>query len=233
MSRVANLWHLQSIDTEIDDKTKRARQVDDALANDPQVSTARTAFDAEQKKLNAARASLRYQELQAATLAEKIKQVETRLYGGTVSNPKELENLEKDLAMHKRLRNELDDKLLMQMDKVEKLQKRAEEKSQALKQVQGTRAGDVQHLTSERESLTTRLAQLAAQREQTRGMLDADVLKSYDQLRRTKAGRAVAQIKSSSCMVCGVQVPTGLISRARTGDEIVPCPSCGRILTGQ
>lgn len=233
MSRIANLWHLQSIDTEIDDKTKRAAQVDDALASDPVVASAHAAFDAEQKKLSETRTLLRDREMEAATLDAKVKQVETRLYGGTVGNPKELESLEKDLAMHKRLRSELDDKLLALMDKVEKLQKRAEEKTQALKQVESTRAGDVQHLTSERESLKTRLAQLAAQRDHTRAQLDADVLKSYDQLRRTKAGRAVAQIKNSSCMVCGVQVPTGLISRARTGDEITPCPSCGRILTGQ
>jgi uncharacterized protein len=230
MSRISTLWHLQTIDQEIDDKTKRARAVGEMLANDPQVAAARAARETAQKTLNQARASLRDRELDAAGLDAKVKQVEERLYGGRVSNPKELDGLEKDLQMHKRRRSEMDDTLLTLMDAVDNAQKQADEKTQALQQLEETRAGDVAHFTREKESLAKRLAELDAQRALARAALGADTVRQYDSLRRTKAGRAVSQVKNASCGMCGVAVPTGLLNRVRTGDEIVICSGCGRML---
>lgn len=231
MSRTSSLWHLQSMDRELDDKTKRARQVSDALANDPKVVDARAALEAEQKKLSQSRAMLKDRELDASSLDARIKELESRLYGGHVTNPKELDSLEKDLQMRKRNRSDMDDKLLALMDSVEQALRQVEESALALRKIEETRAGDLEHLTREKETLAKRLGELDAQREQARAALDADALRQYDHLRRTKAGRAVAQVKNDSCNMCGVAVPSGLIHRVRAGDEIVLCSSCGRILT--
>jgi predicted nucleic acid-binding Zn-ribbon protein len=230
MTRNSTLWRLQALEQEIDDKSKRARQVDDALANDPKVVEARAALEATQKILSEARAMLRDRELDASGLDAKIKDVEARLYGGKVTNPKELDGLEKDLQMHKRHRSDLDDKLLTLMDSVEQALRQTEEKALTLRRIEETRAGNVEHLAHEKEALARRLSELGVQREQTRAALDADALRQYDHLRRTKAGRAVSQIKHSSCGICGVAVPSGLINRVHAGEEIVLCSSCGRIL---
>lgn len=230
MTRTSTLWHLQVIDQDLDNKTRRARQVDDALANDPQVVAARGALEAEQKKLSESRIMLKDRELDASSLDAKIKELDARLYSGAVTNPKELDGLEKDLQMHKRHRSDLDDKLLALMDSVELALRQVEEKALALRKIEETRSSDVEHLSREKESLARRIAELDAQREQARAALGADALRHYDHLQRAKAGRAVAQIKNSSCGVCGVTVPSGLINRVRAGDEIVLCSSCGRIL---
>ena len=230
MSRTFTLWQLQTTDQEIDDKTKRARAVDEMLASDPKVVAARDALETAQKKLTDARASLRDRELDAAGLDAKIKQGEERLYSGRVGNPKELDGLEKDLQMHKRRRSEMDDTLLALMDASDDAQKQVEDKTRALKKIEDVRAGDVAHLAREKESLAKRLEELNSMHDEARRALDADALRQYDNLRRTKAGRAVSQIKNSSCGVCGVAVPTGLLNRVRTGDEIVLCSSCGRML---
>lgn len=230
MSRIATLWHLQTIDQELDEKSKRARQVDEAVANDPKAAAAGAALESAQKKLSEVRVSLRNQELDAKGLDSKIKEVEERLYGGRVLNPKELDGLEKDLQMHKRRRGEMDDTLLALMESVEQATKRVGDETIALKKIEATRAGDLEKLAREKDLLSERLDELSGQRDQARAGLDADALRQYDQLRRTKAGRAVAQVKSDSCSVCGVTVPSGLINRIRTGDEIVLCSSCGRIL---
>jgi len=230
MSLITSLWHLQVTDQEIDDKTKRARQVDEALANEPTVSAARAALDAEQKKLADLRGTLHDRELEAKSLDAKIKEIEGRLYSGRVTNPKELDGLDKDLQMHKRQRSALDDKLLELMDVIEQAQARVNEKSNALRQVENKRAGDLEHLTREREALAARLVELTADREQARAALSMDALRAYDRLRQTKAGRAVVQLRRDSCGACGVAVPTGLVHRVYGGDEIIFCPSCGRIL---
>lgn len=230
MNLISLLWHLQTTDSELDDKTKRARQVDDALANDPDLVAARSADDDAQKRLAATRAQLHDRELEAQTLDAKIRETETRLYSGRIANPKELDSTEKDLQMHKRLRGALDDKMLELMDAVEHAQKLAEEKARARSQAEATRASDLAQLTRERDALAARLAELNSAREETRAALNADARNTYDHLRKTKTGRAVAQIKRDACGTCGVSTPTGLMQRIREGNEIVLCAGCGRIL---
>ena len=230
MNNVAALWQLQLIDQEIDEKTKRLHQVDESLAGDPTVVAARTAFASEQKQLGHLRATLRDRELEAAGLDAKIKELNQRLYSGKVANPKELDGLSKDLEMHKRLRSTLDDKLLELMDAAEQAQARADVQSNSLKQIETKRGGDVEKLSQERATIEKRLAQLQANCDNTRTQLDSATLRTYDHLRRTKAGRAVIQLRRDSCSACGVTVPTGLINRVRTGNEIVFCTGCGRIL---
>jgi predicted nucleic acid-binding Zn-ribbon protein len=230
MSRIATLWHLQTLDQELDDKTKRARQVDAALANDPKVVAARASLEQVQRKLAEARGPLRSQEMEAKSLDSKIKDLESRLYGGRVSNPKELDGLEKDVQMHKRRRSEMDDTLLALMESLEETTRQQAAATSALEKVEATRAGEVAQLDRERESINRRIEELGQESAQARALLDADALRQYDHLRRTKGGRAVAQAKSDSCGVCGVTVPTGLLNRVHGGDEIVLCTSCGRML---
>lgn len=229
MTRVATLWHLQTIDQELDDKTKRARQVDDLLTDAPTVATARAALDSEQKHLADLRATLRARELDAKSLDAKIKEIESRLYGGRVTNPKELDALEKDRQMHLRQRGELDTVLLELMDALEQADARVNERSRALKQAETERASEIERLTRERDMLAARLAELAEERERMRGTVDADALRAYDHL-RAKAGRALAQLRHNACGACGVATPTALVSRVHAGAEIIYCPGCGRIL---
>ncbi len=231
MNLVAALWHLQVTDQEIDEKTKRARQVEDALANDPTVVAARAAHAAAQKQLGELRGLQHDRELEAKGLETKTKEIEQRLYSGRVTSPRELEGLDRDLQMHKRQRSALDDKLLELMEAVEQAQARANDAARALEQAEAKRAHNLEQMERERAGLSARLAELAADRERTRAALDPGVVRQYDRLRQTKAGRAVAPLKRDACGACGVAVPTGLMSRVQAGDAVVLCPSCGRILT--
>lgn len=230
MNRVSTLWHLHLIDQEMDAKTKRTRQIDGLLANDPNVAAARAALGAEQKRLEELRATLRARELEAQSLEAKIKASDARLYSGSITNPKELEDMEKDQQMHYRQRSELDGQLLELMEAVGLVQRSVDEKNEFMKTVESTRAGNVERLERERESLASRLARLSTERLEARTALDAAVLAIYDQLRAAKGGRAMAQLQHDACGACGVQVPTGLLNRVQVGEELVFCAGCGRIL---
>lgn len=230
MSRVSTLWHLHLADQEMDAKAKRARQIDDLLANVPQVAAARAALEAEQQQLEELRATLRARELEAQSLEAKIKASEARLYSGSITNPKELEDMEKDQQMHYRQRSELDGQRLELMEAVGHAQRSVDEKSESLKTVEATRAGEVERLERERKTLASRLAQLSTERSEARAALDAAALAVYDQLRATKGGRAMAQLQHDACGACGVQAPIGLLNRVRVGEELVFCAGCGRIL---
>jgi predicted nucleic acid-binding Zn-ribbon protein len=230
MNRTTLLAHLQMHDHDFDQVVAHLRTVDAALANDAAVVAARATRDAAQKKSSDLRGTLRDRELEAKSLDAKIKEIEARLYSGRITHPKELDGMEKDLQMHKRQRSALDDVLLGLMDAAEGAEKIAMDAARDFDRVQAARANEVERLTRERAELRARENDLRAAREQTRASLDAESLARYDRLRQAKAGRAVAPIKQSACGACGVTVPTGLASRVRAGEEVVLCPSCGRIL---
>lgn len=232
MSRVSTLERLQSIDLEIDDKTKQAQLVRQQLDGDPALMSLRAALDNAEKELAQVRTALRSREMDAQSLDARIRGIEERLYGGKISNPKELDGLEKELQMFRRQRSGMDDQLLELMEAVDSAQAHASVAAGALKQAEGQRAVNVERLAQERHSLESRLSGLLAERQATVAGIDADSLRTYDRLRQTKAGRAVAVIRHSACGVCGVAVPTGLVQRVHAGSELVFCSGCGRILAG-
>lgn len=229
MSRVSALVQLQTIDHELDEKTKRVKQIDEQLAQDPALLAAQSALALEEKQLSDLRTQLRNREMDASSLETKIHSLEERLYGGRVQNPKELDGLEKDLQMHKRQHSDLDDELLHLMDQVEQRQASVDQKRHEQKSLLSARANRMEQLSTERLVVSDRIKELTSMREQARTDLDGDALRTFDHLRR-KLGRAVAAVRREACSACGVAVPTGLIQRVRAGDEIVYCSGCGRIL---
>ena len=231
MSRIFSLAHLQTIDSEIDDLSRRIHQIDQKLAGDPAVTSARAALDAEEKHLAEEQAALRAREREAQSVQAEIKDMEDRLYGGHVTSPRELEGMEKDLEMHKRQRSSLDDELLERMERIDQLQKRTRELNGHLDQMQSSRSKDIEAISREKDKVNSRLSGLTLERDQLRGDLDSEALRTYDHLRRTKAGRAVAVLRLDACGACGMAVATGLLQRVRAGDEIVFCSGCGRILS--
>ncbi len=230
MSRVFFLSRLQSIDLELDDLTKRLAQMERRLAEDPVLAELRSGLTSEEKRLGELRATLHDGELEAKTMDTKIRQLEQRLYGGSVNNPGELDGMEKSLAMHRRQRSALDDRLLELMDAVEKTQASVHEKRARLQEAESARSQEIEHLRQEQKSALSRQSGLTVQRDQILSEVDETTLKTYRQLKRAKGGRAIAQVRHDACSVCGMAVPSGHMNRIQAGDEIVICSGCGRIL---
>lgn len=234
MSLLSLLWQLQTTDTELDEKAKRLQQIDVALADASNLDAVRAAHSEAQKQLAILRAQLHDSERQALALDTKIQTLEKRLYSGRVTNPKELDGMEKDLQMHQRQRRALEDQVLALMEAVEQAQARADQAAHTLEQLETARARELEHLAHEREELHARLVELHRAREETRAHLaaHADALRLYDQLRQTKGGRAVIQLKRDACGACGFAIPTAQIQRVRERNTVVLCAGCGRILAG-
>jgi len=230
MTRLTALWHLQALDQERDEKTRRSLQIEQLLANDPKLAAAQNARDEEEKRLTELRSTLQDRELESQTLDAKIKEVESRLSSGRVTNPKELTSLEKDRQMHLRIRSDLDGKTLELMEALERAQKRSDDSSAVLKKVEAVRTEERQRLARERKALDARLADLDPLRDQAQAALDAETLATYGRLRSAKGANALALLKKEACSVCGMQIPSGLVSRIDQGEELVFCPDCGRIL---
>src|SRR5262245_46809119 len=110
MSRAASLLQLQGIDLEMDAKQNRQRAIDAALGDDPAVKQAQRDLLEAQTQLHVARVGVKNLEYENQSLGKKIAEVDSRMYGGKVSNPKELQDLQNDLASLQRRREALEER---------------------------------------------------------------------------------------------------------------------------
>jgi predicted nucleic acid-binding Zn-ribbon protein len=84
-------------------------------------------------------------------------------------------------------------------------------------------------LTKEQDGLTSQLKSVDSEATQVRAQILPANLALYDKLRRKPGGNAVTLIRGTGCGVCGVDLTSQIIQSVRH-DEIIPCPTCGRIL---
>lgn len=72
---------------------------------------------------------------------------------------------------------------------------------------------------------------LKLERESLAATVPIALLKQYEQVRRSKRGTGLAAIiNNKRCGGCNMQLPIHVMQKAKKGDAITKCPSCGRIL---
>jgi predicted nucleic acid-binding Zn-ribbon protein len=230
MNQISLLVELQNLDMRSDENAAARAALETKLADASALASARVALETFGKQAHALQAQLRALELETNGLAEKLKQVNERLYSGRITNAKELAGLNQDEKMLQRRKSELEDKELALMEQIENADAVTREKRAAYEKLAAETNARNEKERAELQKLDALDPALARKRDAIRAQLPAETLRAYDDLRRTKKGRAVAHIKVASCAACGYAVPSGLISRARLGNELVFCANCGRIL---
>jgi predicted nucleic acid-binding Zn-ribbon protein len=230
MTRASALMRLQQVDSEIDAVRARLAEIEAELAQDRGRAAAGARLSASQAALAATRRALRVQEAEIQSLAAKAAEVETRLYSGKVTNPKELQDIQEELASLRRRRAALEDQMLESMVQVES----DESVEQAARQVVTAAEGAVQTaneaLAADKARAETALARLLIDREGAEAPISAADRETYASLRRRKRGLAVARLDEGVCSACGVAPSSSRAQAARHGDELILCGNCERIL---
>src|SRR5438094_558282 len=90
---------LQHVDTEIDAARKRLAELDALLADHSALDALAEAARSAEAAAAAKRGQLRDSELELKTLETRIGEIDKRLYSGRIQNPKELENLDREVRM--------------------------------------------------------------------------------------------------------------------------------------
>ncbi len=230
MNRLDLLTELYAIDMRIDGSSRAQRQAEAHLADDAEVVAAQQAVDVTTQQVHELRARLRSLELEVDGLGDKIKGVDTRLYDGRVSSPKELRGLEQDEVMLKRRKSEVEDRMLELMAQLETAEAALTAQRTTLDRISADRSASTARDRNAIEELGSEADKLKHAREQLSAQIAPGDLATYESLRRDKKGRALARMKGAACEACGYALPSGLASRVRMGQELSFCVNCGRIL---
>jgi len=230
MSAALGLYRLQQVDSQIDQIQARQKWIQDTLQNDVSLRTASQAFAAAGSKFNDTSRLLKQSEAEVEKQRTKIEQTEASLYGGSVRNPKELQDLQKDIVSLKKYLETLEERELEAMLTAETVEKELEASKMELERTQAKVHEQNRDLSLENENLSKDLERLRRERNAVISDLAGSIVAMYDQLRKQRRGLAVATISDSACAACGTTLTPAQQQSAHSTSQLFNCPSCGRIL---
>ncbi len=230
MSASFGLFRLQKVDSRISQIETRLAKIQETLDNDVELRAAREQIKQAEVNQHNADHARRTSEEEAKSQQIKIQQVESSLYGGTVRNPKELQDLQAEITSLKKHQAVLEERELEAMLSVDDSQSALQAAQEKLKQIQSRLGNEHQKLIEEQTALSRDLETLKAERQAAVSDVAADTLSTYDNLRQQRRGVAVAVVSDNACGACGTTLTAALQQSARHTLQLVYCPSCGRIL---
>lgn len=225
------LYELQKVDLAWLKVARRLQQVQQQLGESETVRAARQQVTETETVLHQWHSKQKDAELESKSLAGRIKTTEDKLMSGSVRDPKELNNLQENLESLRRHRALVDDQAVAALMQAEELTGHLSEQQQQLSTLEGEWTNGQGELKQEETKLKHNYILLKRKREALATALPAALVERYDNMRKRKAGVAVASIQNGVCGACHVQIPTGIINGMGSSTAtLVVCPSCGRYL---
>lgn len=229
MGQVQQLYRLQQIDTEIREKKQRLGEVLRAQKEPEALLAARRQAETAAAELQQWQIRHKDLSLELSSLNNKARSSENRLYSGNVRNPKELEDLQKEVESLSRRRSALEDDILEAMIMIEETQAEKAAADEAQAEMEAEWEQRVAGLKAQQNELALRLNTLNGLRQKQVALITPDLLAEYEQLSQRRGGIAVAALRGNECQGCQLTVSANKVKDAAEG-KLVYCGSCGRIL---
>ena len=230
MVDIKALYELQLVDTEISGLESALADVRARLADDSEVKRAGERLRRLEAQFEEVSGQRRSVQASVDQLTEKIGSVEKTIYGGAVTNPRELGAYEVERDMVQRQRSGEEDKLLELMVQFEDLQENRDKARATLSRLESERTEHIKEWTGEEGRLVSDLESQNG----VRGRMTPDIppaaLSTYQMVLKARDGLAVVKVERGACQGCRISLPTSVEQQARTSEAIVQCSSCYRIL---
>jgi len=230
MTTAAELFALQETDLAIDSAMARLTEVESQLGETEELIEARQRVDQCRERVRPLQERQKGLDWETEEVRGKAAAIENKLYGGTVRNPKELEDFQADLTSLRGQLSKREDALLEVMLELEDAEGDAREAEATLAEVEESWKAQQASLEETQGKLKEEIAALEAKRTRQVDGMDAAALSLYQALREHRQGTALAVVERGLCQGCRISLPMSVVQKARTGAGLVQCVSCERIL---
>ncbi len=232
MSRVSGLYRLQEIDLELDKLNVRLDEIESILQDSSEIRRLQGELAQSEAELRSRRNEAQSAEHSVESQRAKIASNEAKLYGGQIQNPKELQDLQAEQESLKRHLETLEDRLLEEMLAQDEAQQTFDRLETELEQAGAARSVRHEQLIAEQAQVQQKQQDLLGAREAAVKTVEPDDLDSYQSLRERLNGIAIATLRDDSCSECGLTLSAATQQSVRSGNELVSCSQCRRLLYG-
>jgi uncharacterized protein len=230
MSIAAELHALQEVDLALDRVLARLQEIEEGLGETEELTAARQALEDKNRVVEDLKARQTDLEWQVDEVRTKGAEVEGKLYGGKVTSPKELSDLDADLKSIKLLTARREDLLLTHLLELEEAESERQKAANEYAEVEASWRSNHDSLLEEQGRLRPEADELTASRDDRAAAIDGRALSLYKLLRERKGGVAVARVERGMCQGCRITLPAAILQNARSSSSLVQCVSCERIL---
>jgi len=221
---------LQEVDERLTKKQQELDQLNAELEGQAEIPVLTERADYERETSIERRAHLARLEVDADALRERVEELEERIYGGTVTNLRELTAVEEEQTNARRELMQAEESLGPARLAAEDSERAKEDLTTTLAERKKTWAESAPKLRRQSRAAAKEVAVLEEERAQASKNVPADELTLYDQLLFRRHGVAIARVERGVCLACHITLPLKEASRLRRSDAIVTCGNCGRIL---
>lgn len=163
-------------------------------------------------------------------LRARLEAEQQRLYGGEITNPKELASMKHEIDGTQRRIDEHEEAELDAMERAEQIDTAIADLDRQLADT----ATRIDELTVQRDqaaqAIMAEIAEHEVTGERQREPLDADLLDRYDQARARMGGRAIGRLDGESCTACGISLSYADVNALFEGPALGTCPNCQRLI---
>lgn len=155
-----------------------------------------------------------------------------RLDSGAVTNPKDLANLQSEIASLAKRQSDLEDVVLEVMERRESAAERAAEHGERVESV----GAKLQEATARRDAalqeIEAELGSVRKERDTVAGAVPDELLKLYDKIREREGGVGAAKLYQRRCEGCRLELNITEMNDVREApaDAVLRCENCRRIL---
>jgi uncharacterized protein len=192
------------------------------------VTHAQKAYQAEKSRLEDNERERRQIESLLGMERDKVKKWEGRL--GEIKTPREYAALSREIDIARKTNESQSEQLKQLAAGAAELQKGLETSAEALSEREMAAKEDLAALARREAEYAARLDELRTRREDAARKVDPALLARYENIKRRRAGIAVAPVVGNTCRGCNRNIPPQLSIVLQRADSVETCPNCNRII---
>jgi len=224
-----SLLALQDTDQSLALRRREYREIEVELASEGGLPELRENCEKTRKRELEAKVETARLESDLATLKHQVGELETRLYGGSITNVRELTAIETEHSSTRRNLAQVEESIAPAEVAAEHARQQYEDLSKELEEREKSWETRKVELRQEMARRGTAFNEMLKARNLEAAQIPEEDLARYTRLFRSNRGVAVVRVDRGVCQGCAVRLPVGELTRLRAADGPIPC-SCGRAL---
>tara|TARA_B100001142_G_C14303231_1_gene643706 strand:+ start:680 stop:1372 length:693 start_codon:yes stop_codon:yes gene_type:complete len=224
-----SLIELQSVDLLMDSCLKEISLIENEINDNSYLQLIETKIQKLQKNIDILNKALDQLNISIDTNKNKILNLETRLYGGEITNNKQSEATVIEIDTLKSQTVDYEDKSLQCIIKLEPFEKELQTTTVIYESAKTEKNDSKTSLQIKLENLHTQRTNLLEEKTYLLKTVDKAYLEKYNLIRKRKPN-AVGVTERGICSACNVKLPTGELNSLKQSTTISYCKTCGAII---
>ena len=229
MTIAKTLLALQDTDQALALRRREYRKVEEELKSEGGLPELRDNCEKIRVKELEAKVETARLESDLAMLKDQVGELETRLYGGAITNVRELTAIETEHSAARRNLAQIEESIAPAEVAAEHARQRYEELTEELGSKEKVWKTRRLELGQEKTKVGTEFNRMLEVRNSEALLIPEADLARYTRLFRSNRGIAIVRVDRGVCQGCAVRLPVGELTRLRSSEGPIPC-SCGRAL---